>query len=79
MKLIKLYQPACNPCQEVDNYLKENKVVYESFNVEESPEVASKFGIMGVPVTILLDDNDNEIGRSAGFRPAELEQLISNL
>lgn len=79
LKLIKLYQPACVPCQQVDNYLQENGVVYESFNVQDSPEVAAKFGVMGIPVTILLDDNDDEVSRSVGFRPMELEVLISKL
>lgn len=31
---------------------------------------------MGVPVTILLDERGNEVKRSIGFKPDELDELI---
>lgn len=79
MKLIKLYQPNCRPCAFVDNFLKDTGVEYESINVVENTEKAVEFGIMATPVTILLDDQGNEVKRSSGFNPAELEELISKL
>lgn len=79
MKLIKFEQPNCNPCALVSNYLDSKSVTYERINVVDDPEKASSFGIMGVPVTILLDDNGNEVRRVIGFKPAELDELINQL
>lgn len=73
MKLLKLYQPSCIPCEIVENYLQESNVEYESINVQERPEIAGLYGIMGTPVTILLDDNGNEMSRAVGFNSIELE------
>jgi thioredoxin 1 len=79
MKLIKFEQPNCNPCMLVSNYLDSKSVPYERINVADAPEKASDFGIMGVPVTILLDDNGNEVKRVVGFKPAELDELTKQL
>lgn len=79
MKILKLYQPSCTPCQFVENFLQDHDVEYESVNVQENPEVAGQFGIMSTPVTILLDGNNNEIQRSTGFNPSELEEMINKL
>ncbi|ASB89250.1 MULTISPECIES: glutaredoxin family protein [Bacillus] len=79
MKLIKLEQPSCTPCQLVSNYLNEKGIEYEVIDVTEQPEVAAEYGVMGVPVTILLDGEGNEVKRSIGFKPDELDELIKNL
>jgi thioredoxin 1 len=78
-KLIKLYQPSCVPCQMVSNFLDSQNVKYESINVLDNPDIASKYEIMSTPVTILLDDDGKEIKRSVGFKPDELEELLNNL
>lgn len=75
-KLIKLYQPSCAPCEMVENYLQSKKVSYESFNVQDNPDVAAKYGVMSTPVTILLDEDGNELQRTVGFKPPEIEKLI---
>lgn len=79
MKLIKLYQPSCSPCEMVENLLQDQGVQYVSVNVQEKPEVAGQYGVMGTPVVILLDSNDEEIQRSIGFKPDELEEMINKL
>lgn len=79
MTLLKFYRNNCSPCSMVDNYLKEKGVSYKSVNVEEDPELATQYGLTSVPVTILLDDKGNEVKRSIGFKPNELEELISQL
>jgi thioredoxin 1 len=64
----------------VSNYLNDKGVSYENVDVEKNPDLALKFDIgMSVPVTILVDDNGNEIKRSRGFRPNELEDIINSL
>ncbi|WP_219192539.1 thioredoxin family protein [Bacillus paralicheniformis] len=79
MKLIKLEQPSCKPCQLVSNYLKEKGIEFEAIDVTQRPEIATEYGVMGVPVTILLDEKGNEVKRSIGFKPNELDTFISKL
>ncbi|MDY7904120.1 glutaredoxin domain-containing protein [Bacillus sp. AG1] len=79
MKIIKLEQPNCNPCKMVSNYLNEVGVEYETVDVTQEPEVAAQFEVMGVPVTILLNVQEEEVNRSIGFKPDELDALINDL
>ncbi|MCY8539515.1 thioredoxin family protein [Bacillus haynesii] len=79
MKLIKLEQPSCNPCQLVSNYLKEKGIEFEAIDVTQRPEIAAEYGVMGVPVTILLGEKGNEVKRSIAFKPNELDTFISKL
>ncbi|MEC2354082.1 thioredoxin domain-containing protein [Bacillus velezensis] len=79
MRLIKLEQPNCNPCKMVSNYLNEVEVKYETVDVTQKPEVAAHFEVMGVPVTILLNEQGEEVKRSIGFKPNELDELLKEL
>jgi thioredoxin 1 len=79
MKIIKLEQPGCNPCTMVSSFLANNNVPFEIIDVIENPEVAGEYGVMSVPVTILLNDDGQEVTRSIGFKPDELEEMIENL
>lgn len=79
MRLIKLEQPNCNPCKMVSNYLEQADINFETVDVTQEPEVASRFGVMGVPVTILLNDQGEEVNRSVGFKPNELDELLQEL
>jgi thioredoxin 1 len=79
MKIVKLYQPSCSPCQMVTQFLESRSIEHEAINVLENPNVAMKYNIMSTPVTILLDDEGNEIQRSIGFKPNELQEMISKL
>ncbi|QHM88893.1 thioredoxin family protein [Bacillus velezensis] len=78
MRLIKLEQPNCNPCKMVSNYLEQAGVEYEVVDVTQKPEVAAQFEVMGVPVTILLNEQE-EVKRSIGFKPNELDELLKEL
>ncbi|MED0870385.1 thioredoxin domain-containing protein [Bacillus spizizenii] len=79
MRLIKLEQPNCNPRKMVSNYLEQADIQFETVDVTQEPEVASRFGVMGVPVTILLNDQGEEVNRSVGFKPNELDELLQEL
>ncbi|MDF4194897.1 MULTISPECIES: thioredoxin family protein [Bacillus] len=79
MRLIKLEQPNCNPCKMVSNYLNKAGVEYETVDVTQKPEVAAQFGVMGVPVTFLLNEQGEEVKRSIGFKPNELDELLKEL
>lgn len=78
-QLIKLEQPNCRPCSMVSEFLVNNGVTYTTYDVTEKPEKAAEYGVMSVPVTILLDDNGKELQRSIGCNYGELEEMISKL
>ncbi len=63
----------------VSNYLNEVGVKYETVDVTQKPEVATQFEVMGVPVTILLNEQGEEVKRSIGFKPNELDELLKEL
>lgn len=79
MKLLKLEKNNCKFCNMVSGFLDDNNVEYETKNLDVNPEYGSKYQIMGVPVTILLDDEGNEVKRSIGYKQNELEELIAEL
>lgn len=79
MRLIKLEQPNCNPCKMVSNYLNDAGVEYEIVDVTQKPEVAAQYEVMGVPVTFLLNEQGEEVKRSIGFKPNELDELLKEL
>lgn len=78
-KLLKFEKENCPACTMVQNFLDSNEVNVEKVNPFENPKLAAHFMISSVPVTILLDDEGNEIQRSRGFNPGELEELINQL
>lgn len=77
--LLKLYKDNCVPCTTVDNFLKIQSVPHESLNIMDNIDLATKYNIMSVPVTILLDENGEEIDRANGFNPEKLSELIEQL
>ncbi|MFO1442981.1 thioredoxin [Bacillus sp. Bva_UNVM-123] len=78
-KLLKFEKENCPACTMVENFLNDNNVLAEKVNPFDNPNLAVKFEISSVPVTILLDEEGNEISRSRGFNPDELQELISKL
>lgn len=79
MKLIKLGKEGCRPCKMVEEYLQSEEVEYEDIDIQANVDLATKYGIMSVPVTILLDDEGNEVERVQGFNPPAIEKLIEQL
>lgn len=78
-KIIKFEQPNCVPCKMVSNFLNDKGIDYTAYNVLEDFNETEKYFIMSTPVTILLDDNDNEVERVVGYDPEQLEELVSQL
>jgi thioredoxin 1 len=78
-KLLKFEKENCPACTMVENFLTDKNVEVEKVNPFENPKLAAKFMISSVPVTILLDEEGNEIQRSRGFNPDELNSLIEQL
>ncbi|MGG4434415.1 glutaredoxin domain-containing protein [Priestia megaterium] len=78
-KLIVLSQNGCNPCAMVKGHLNDLGVKFKEINLSINPAKGGEYGVMSAPVTILLDENDQEIKRSIGFKGYELEEMIAQL
>ena len=83
--LVDFWAPWCGPCQIVgpiiEELAKENegKMKVGKINVDESPQVAGKYGVMSIPTMILFKEG-KEIRRKVGFESKEsLVKLISDL
>ncbi len=74
-KLIKFEKADCNPCMMVSDLLDKSGVEYEKVNPFNNPELAVKYKVRSVPTTILVDQNQ-EIKRTIGYNPEELQEII---
>ena len=80
--LVDFYADWCNPCKMMAPTVAklaeayEGKVKVGKINVDEQPELASKFGIMSIP-TLVVMKNGKIVTKVSGARPkkAILEML----
>ncbi|MEE9365514.1 MAG: thioredoxin [Dehalococcoidales bacterium] len=70
----------CGPCRMVAPLVEElageyeGKVTMVKLNVDESPQIASQYGIMSIP-TLLIFKDGAPVSNIVGFRPkAELQR-----
>ena len=78
MEILVLSKEDCPYCELTKSFLSNQDVEYRVVNVTEQPEYAEQYDIMSVPVTLLLDE-DEEIIRSSGFNPSVLNSMIQQL
>lgn len=81
MKVLKFGAEWCGPCKVLNRNLKDFKecelIMYDVDKTDE--ELLTKYNIRNIPVTILLDDDNNEIKRWVGaFNVQELKNEIHN-
>ena len=77
MNILKFFGSWCNPCKALSKSLEDAGIKHQSIDVDENEELTEKYNVMSVPTIVILDEDDNEIGRFIGSRTKE--QLLEEL
>ena len=80
-KVIKIGAAWCPPCKMLDKRLEAfNECEVIKYDAEDDEEIVNKFNVRNIPVTILVDDNENELHRWVGlFDVNEISEKIKEL
>ena len=77
MNILKFFVSWCNPCKALSKNLEDAGIEHKSIDVDENEELTEKYNVMSVPTIVVLDEDDNEVGRFIGSRTKE--QLLKEL
>lgn len=74
--IIKFSASWCGPCKQLkpvfDDVVKDiSDIKVVDIDVEEHPEIASKYKIRSVPTIVITDDNDEVLAMKTGFMTEE--------
>ena len=79
--LVDFYADWCGPCKMMspvlDDFSKESNVEIKKINVDNSQDIAKRFGVMSIPTLILFEDG-KEIKKISGYLTLdELKRLFN--
>ena len=71
---MKFYSPCCGQCKVVAKEFKDHPIgaPVKDINVMESPEVADKYNVKGLPTILLLNDEDEVVETWHGIVKSEV-------
>ena len=74
MKLIYFSAPWCGPCRQLGPIMDEvaQQVTVQKVNVDDSPDMASHYGIRNVPTVVAVDNYGGEKARKVGLNPKQV-------
>lgn len=74
MKILKFYSPCCGQCKVVAKEFKDHSIdaPVEDIDVMESPEIADKYNVKGLPTILLLNDKEEVVDTWRGIVKSEV-------
>jgi thioredoxin 1 len=79
--LVDFWAPWCRPCLALEPILEqlEGRVPVARLNIDEHPDISSRYGILSIPTVMLFADGEPR-GTLMGFRPlAHFESWLTEL
>lgn len=70
MKILYFFSDACGCCQKwkpvLDDLCTQYNVTYEAINADTNYDLKVKYGVHGLPMTLFLNDDEEEVGNIIG-------------
>ena len=82
--LVDFWAEWCGPCRAIAPILEEvakeyeNKVSIMKMNVDENPETAPNYGVLGIPTLILFKNGEVKARHVGGLTKAQLKSFLDN-